>query len=132
MRKHARAFVSLLGIGAVVCLLAAPARAQQIPGPQTPAPLNTQRITAVRVVSEEGAVLEENPADLAGLMGQPPDPQVVRASLRALYRPGRYADLRAQPSPAAGGLRPPFLLPPNFFFTPPPLHPPPRPPPPHP
>ena len=117
MRKHARAFVSLLGIGAVVCLLAAPARAQQIPGPQTPAPLNTQRITAVRVVSEEGAVLEENPADLAGLMGQPPDPQIIRASLRALYRTGRYADLRAETSPAAGGVRLDFVVRENFFIN---------------
>src|SRR3989442_11288003 len=116
MRKHARAFVSLLGIGAVVCLLAAPARAQQIPGPQTPAPLNTQRITAVRVVSEEGAVLEENPADLPGLMGQPPDPQIIRASLRALYRTGRYADLRAETSPAAGGARLEFLPPDEFVL----------------
>src|SRR5713101_4578262 len=117
MRKHARAFVSLLGIGAVVCLLAGPARAQQIPGPQTPAPVNTQRITAVRVVSEEGAVLEENPSDLAGLMGQPPDPQVVRASLRALYRTGRYADLRAETSPVAGGVRLDFVVRENFFIN---------------
>src|SRR5947209_1342779 len=117
MRKHARAFVSLLGIGAVVCLLAAPARAQQIPGPQTPAPLNAQRITTVRVVSEEGAVLEENPADLAGLMGQPPDPEIVRASLRALYRTGRYADLRAETSPAAGGVRLDFVVRENFFIN---------------
>src|SRR5260370_28652042 len=118
MRKHARAFVSLLGIGAVVCLLAAPARAQQIPGPQTPAPLNTQRITAVRVVSEEGAVLEENPADLAGLMGQPPDPQIIRASLRALYRTGRYADLRAETSPAAAGAPLAFCLRETRFLYP--------------
>src|SRR6266851_1647548 len=117
MRKHARAFVSLLGIGAVVCLLAGPARAQQIPGPQTPAPVNAQRITAVRVVSEEGAVLEENPADLAGLMGQPPDPQIIRASLRALYRTGRYADLRAETSPAAGGVRLDFVVRENFFIN---------------
>src|SRR5260370_42335042 len=109
MRKHARAFVSLLGIGAVVCLLAAPARAQQIPGPQTPAPLNAQRITAIRVVSEEGAVLEENPADLAGLMGQLPDPPVVRASLRAMYRTGPYSDLRARTSPVARGQAPAVL-----------------------
>src|SRR2546422_5671496 len=117
MRKHARAFVSLLGIGVVVCLLAAPARAQQIPGPQTPAPLNAQRITAVRVVSEEGAVLEENPADLAGLMDQPPDPQIIRATLRALYRTGRYADLRAETSPAAGGVRLGFVVRENFFIN---------------
>src|SRR5260370_16959799 len=99
MRKHARAFVSLLGIGAVVCLFAAPSRAQEIPGPQTRAPRNTQRITSVRVVSEEGAVLEENPADLASLMGQPPDPEIVRASLRALYPTARSAHLPPQTSP---------------------------------
>ena len=114
MRTLARAAVSLLEIAVVVCLFAAPSRAQQNSGLETP---NAERITGIRIVSDKGAVLEENPAGLSGLIGRPPNPETVRESLRALYRTGRYADLRAETSSVAGGIRLDFVVQQNFFIN---------------
>jgi len=88
------------------------------PGPPpTPAQTEERRIVAVRVVDETGQVLEENPATLPAQPGQPFDTEAVRASMRQLYRTGRYADLRAETSPVAGGVRLDFVVRRNFYVN---------------
>src|SRR2546425_789455 len=72
---------------------------------KTSLPPDGQRIVAIRIISETGEVLEENPASLALQPGLPFSSEGVRESLRQLYRTGRYADLRAETSPTAGGVR---------------------------
>lgn len=74
-------------------------------------------IVSVRVVSETGSVLDESPAALAGLLGKPIDAETIREGLRALYRTGRYADLRAESSSVAGGIRLDFIVRENLFFN---------------
>jgi outer membrane protein insertion porin family len=115
MRKQARVFVSLLGVALAVCLLGGPTGAQQSSEPQASGAAKAQPVAAIRIVSEEGAVIEENPAGLTGLIGKPYDPEAIRESLRALYRTGRYADLRAETSPVAAGVRLDFVVRENFF-----------------
>jgi outer membrane protein assembly factor BamA len=68
-------------------------------------------------VTETGEVLEENPANLPLQPGQPFDSEAARASLRLLYRTGRYADIRAETSPVAGGTRVDFVVRQNFFVN---------------
>src|SRR5216684_5090068 len=124
MRKHARVFVSLLGMGVVVCFLAASLQAQSgapqaaAAAPATQPPTQDDpSIVSVRVVSETGSVLDESPAALAGLLGKPIDAETIRESLRALYRTGRFADLRAESFPVAGGIRLDFIVRENLFFN---------------
>ena len=105
---------------AALCLAAIAARAQApvSPAPSTP-PTQTesQRVVAIRVVAETGEVLEENPPNLPLQPGQPLDSETVRESLRQLYRTGRYADLRAETSEVAGGVRLEFIVQRNFFVN---------------
>ena len=53
------------------------------------------RVAAVRVVTESGAILEQNPSELTIQPGQPYSREAESASLRELFRSGSYADLRA-------------------------------------
>src|SRR5437879_9694326 len=84
---------------------------------KTSLPPDGQRIVAIRIISETGEVLEENPTSLALQPGQPFSTEGVRESLRQLYRTGRYADLRAETSPAAGGVRLDIVARQNFYIN---------------
>ena len=125
MPSTLRAWGQIVICAAVVCWAAANARAQASAAtpatPQAPEPEATQtegrRIAAVRIVSESGQVMEENPATLPVQSGQPFQSDLVRESLRQLYRTGRYADLRAETTPAGDGLRLDFVVRPNFFLN---------------
>ena len=77
----------------------------------------SKRVVAIRIIAESGAVLEENPSKLPLQPGQPLEAAAVRESLRALYRTGRYADLRAELHPAAGGVQLDFVVRLNFFVN---------------
>jgi outer membrane protein insertion porin family len=76
-----------------------------------------QRVVSIRIVSESGEVLMENPAELPLQAGQPLGSEAVRESLRQLYRTGRYADLRAETRPVDGGLRLDFVVRQNFYIN---------------
>jgi len=106
---------------AVLCLLAAASTAAQSsePAPERTSgnDLEGQRVAAVRVVTEEGAVLEENPAALPLKAGLAYDSELVRESLRALHASGRYAEIRAEAAEAAGGLRIDFVVQRNFYVN---------------
>ncbi|MBI1749354.1 MAG: BamA/TamA family outer membrane protein [Acidobacteria bacterium] len=71
----------------------------------------------VRVVSESGEVLTENPAALAQQAGQSYRGDAVRESLRQLYRSGRYADVRAEAAAGEGGVRLDFVVRQNAYVN---------------
>jgi outer membrane protein insertion porin family len=95
-----------LGLG-VACAQDRPAARQ----------LGTPRVTAIRVVAESGAVLEENPAGLTLQPGQTYSLDAERDSLRELYRTGRYADVRAVLTPVDGGARLDYIVRQNLFIS---------------
>src|ERR1700674_2937058 len=90
--------------------------AQSVPSPALP-PLQGQPVVAVRVVSDAGEVLEDNPADLPLRSGQPLAMDTERLSLRQLFRSGKYADVVTEAVPAAGGLRVDFVVRRNFYVN---------------
>jgi len=75
------------------------------------------RVVAVRVVAESGAVLEENPPKLTLQPGQPFSMEQESASLRELFRSGRYANLRAELADVPGGVRLDFVVHQNFYIN---------------
>jgi outer membrane protein assembly complex protein YaeT len=109
---HTRARVARLGIiAALVCFPAGPLAAQD-PAPDSAEP----RIVSVRVVTESGELLEENPAEIPARPGSAYSSEIVRDTLRQLYRTGRYADVRAEAADAAGGVRLDFVVRQNFYI----------------
>jgi|SRR5579872_5711801 len=75
------------------------------------------RVVAVRVVTESGQVLEEDPPQLAIKRGQPFSMDAESASLRELYRSGRFADVRAELTNVQGGVRLDFVVRQNFYIN---------------
>src|SRR5579863_1748755 len=74
-------------------------------------------VVAVRVVAESGAVLEQNPPKLTLQPGQLFSMEAESASLRELYRSGRYADLRAELADVPGGVRLDFIVRQNLYIN---------------
>jgi len=74
-------------------------------------------IVAVRVVTESGAVLEQDPPKLTIQPGQSFSMEAESASLRELFRTGRYADLRAELADVPGGARLDFVVRQNFYIN---------------
>ena len=109
----------LRGIVALALLMgAAPrhARAAQ-ESPATNAVAEKATVVAIRIVKEDGQVLSESPLGITVEMGKPADREKIAESLRALYRTGDYADLRAVLTPASGGARLDFVARENLFFN---------------
>ncbi len=75
------------------------------------------RVVAVRVVTESGAVLEQDPPQLTVQPGQPFSMDTESASLRELFRTGRYADLRAELTDVPGGVRLDFVVRQNLYIN---------------
>jgi outer membrane protein assembly factor BamA len=101
-----------------------PAQAQQESPPQQPgasAPGNdasaAETVAAVRIVAEDGRVLSEKPAGLPITVGKPLDRDQVAESIRALYRTGDYADVRAIATFVDGGVRIDFAVREQLFFN---------------
>ena len=65
-----------------------PATSPVIAAEQNTAHFEERRVAAVRVLSESGEVLEENPAELAQRAGESYRSEAVRDSLRQLFRSG--------------------------------------------
>jgi outer membrane protein insertion porin family len=74
-------------------------------------------VVAVRVVAESGAVLEQDPPKLSLQPGEPFSMEAESASLRELFRSGRYADLRAELADVPGGVRLDFVVRQNFYIN---------------
>jgi outer membrane protein insertion porin family len=74
-------------------------------------------VASVRIVTEDGRVLAESPMGLAVETGKPINRDQVAQSLRALYRTGDYADVRAVTTPIEGGVRLDFVVRENLYFN---------------
>ena len=112
MPSEQRLFVRFAVWLAAFCwFCAGPAAAQSNPSGEPP------QVVGVRVVTESGAVLEQNPAQLTLQPGQPFSMEEESASLRELFRSGRYADLRAELSDVPGGVRLDFVVRQNFYIS---------------
>jgi outer membrane protein assembly factor BamA len=93
-----------------------PAQAPQdssLPGVEKEEPT----IVAIRIVKEDGQVLSNSPSGLPVETGKALDRGKIAESLRALYRLGDYADLRAVVTPEANGVRLDFVVQENLFFN---------------
>ena len=104
---------------ALLAMTAAPARSQA-PVQQTASSeraLTAPNIVAIRIVRGDGQVLAESPSGISVEKGQPLDRAKVAESLRALYRTGDYADLKAEVTPQADGVRLDFVALENSFFN---------------
>src|SRR6266436_2499171 len=75
------------------------------------------KIVAIRIVKEDGQVLSESPAGITVETGKALDRGKIAESLRALYRTGEYADLRAVATPVTDGVRLDFVARENLFFN---------------
>src|SRR6266852_600689 len=76
-----------------------------------------ENVVVVRIVTEDGRVLSEAPAGLAVAIGKRLNREQVAESIRALYRTGDYADLRAISTPVEGGVRVDFVAREQLFFN---------------
>src|ERR1700730_12846418 len=93
-----------------------PAREVSSPASQNTA--NTaETVVAVRIVTEDGRALSEAPTGLAVSIGKPVDREQIAESIRALYRTGDYADVRAVSTPIDGGVRIDFVMREQLFFN---------------
>src|SRR6202049_137418 len=75
------------------------------------------RVVAVRVVTESGSVLEQDPSQIALQHGQPFSMDAESASLRELFRSGRFADLRAELTDVPGGVQLDFVVRQNLYIN---------------
>src|SRR5258708_21003061 len=75
------------------------------------------RVVGVRVVTESGIVLDENPPKLTLQPGQTYSTESESAGLRELFRSGKYADLRAELADVPGGVRLDFVVRQNLFIS---------------
>jgi outer membrane protein assembly factor BamA len=75
-------------------------------------------VVAVRIVREsDSKVLKESPAGIPVDVGKPLDREKVAESLRALYKTGDYADLKAVVTPVTNGVGLDFVARENLFFN---------------
>src|SRR5215510_2373009 len=72
-------------------------------------------VVGVRLVREDGTVVQDNPVGLPVETGKPLNRAQVAASLRALYKSGDYANLRAETTPVDGGVRLDFVAEENLY-----------------
>ena len=77
----------------------------------------TQIVVDFRVVSEDGRVIADSPANLPIQRQKELDPDQVADSIRILYRSGNYADVRAMGLPVPGGIRVDFVVREQLFFN---------------
>lgn len=74
-------------------------------------------VVAVRILREsDSKVLAESPPGISVEIGKPLDREKVAESLRALYKTGDYADLKAVVTPVTDGVRLDFVARENLFF----------------
>lgn len=97
---------------------AVPARTQaQQELPSGKATAEQPKVLAIRIVREDGQVLAESPSGITVEVGKPLDREKIAESLRALYRTGDYADVRAVVTPLTDGVRLDFVVRENLFFN---------------
>src|SRR5260370_33656173 len=104
------------GIVALALLTGAATTHAQTPQDTSPAGVAEEpKIVAIRIVKEDGQVLSGAPSGIAVEAGKPLDQRKIAESLRALYRTGEYADLKAVLAPVRDGVRLDFVVKENLF-----------------
>ncbi len=76
-----------------------------------------QQVVGTRVVTEDGSVMAENPAELPLQPGQPFSAQTIRDSIQYLHRTGRYLNIRAEAVRTDSGLRIDFVVELYFYVN---------------
>ena len=74
-------------------------------------------VRSLRLVRDDGKVLEENLRGLSVKLGEPLSAAAVAASIRTLYQKGNFADVRAEMFPLPDGIRLDFLVRENLFIN---------------
>ena len=107
------------GIAALALLMGAAPTHAQTPQDASPAGVAKEepKMVAIRIVKEDGQVLSGAPSGIAVETGKPLDRRKIAESLRALYRTGEYADLKAVVTPVTDGVRLDFVVKENLFFN---------------
>src|SRR6267378_827603 len=107
------------GIVALALLMGAALTHAQTPQDASTAAVAKEepKIVAIRIVKEGGQILSDAPSGIAVETGKPLDQRKIAESLRALYRTGDYADLKAVVTPITGGVRLDFVVKENLFFN---------------
>ncbi len=111
--------IGLRGIIALALLTGTAAARGQTPQdpPAAGSVKEEPKAVAIRIVKEDGQVLSEAPSGIAAETGKALDRGKIAESLRALYRTGDYADLRAVVTPVTDGVRLDFVARENLFFN---------------
>ncbi|HKW65595.1 MAG TPA: POTRA domain-containing protein, partial [Candidatus Acidoferrum sp.] len=117
-----RSIIGPWGIAAFGLLLGATATYSQTPTQQQVTPTEKVAsepvIVAIRIVREsDSKVLVESPSGISVEIGKSLDREKVAESLRALYKTGNYADLKAVVTQVTGGLQLDFVAGENLFFN---------------
>jgi outer membrane protein insertion porin family len=83
---------------------------------QTENPQENRVVVAMRLVAEDGRILQQNVKGINVEIGKPLNPAKVAQSLRVLYHTGDYSDLSATVTEVSGGVRVDFVARENLFF----------------
>jgi outer membrane protein insertion porin family len=78
---------------------------------------NGANVVAIRIVTQDGKVLSDAPANIAVQTGKPLDSSQVAEGIRKLYRSGDYSDLQATATTVDGGVRLDFVVREQLFFN---------------
>ncbi len=124
-----RLTISIAIVTTTACLLGAAAHAQlsgaaAVPAQRAPdasaeqiARWEGRPVAEVRVVSDSGELVAQNPPDLPLSAGHAYDSEAARASLRKLFASGNYADLREEIQEVPGGLRVDYVARRNLYIS---------------
>lgn len=116
-----RSIIGMWGIVTFGLLLGAGATHSQSPTKQVTASENVTSepvVIGIRIVREsDGKVLGESPGGISMEIGRPLDREKIAESLRALYKTGDYAGLKAVVTPVTDGVRLDFVARENLFFN---------------
>ena len=112
-----RSIIGMLGI--VALSRAMPIHSQTtVQGTLSDKASSEPAVVAVRLVREsDNKVLTESPSGISVETGKPLDREKIAESMRALYKTGDYADLKAVVTPVTGGVRLDFVARENLFFN---------------
>src|SRR6267378_2674919 len=78
---------------------------------------SAEPVAAVRIVTDDGRVLSDQPQGLPISIGKPLNRDEIAGSIRTLYRSGDYADVRAIATPLDGGVRIDFVVREQLYFN---------------
>src|SRR6266436_1892536 len=78
---------------------------------------STALVAAVRIVTDDGRVLSDQPQGLPISIGKPLNRDEIAGSIRTLYRSGDYADVRAIATPLDEGVRIDFVVREQLYFN---------------